>query len=409
MVLAGTGPARRVPIGAFATGTITVLTASPVRCWLSEPRADQEPNAVTSMPQSARSAQDAQPEEVVLGVDTHRDIHVAAVVTGVGSLVDTRSFAATAAGYRQMLAWARTVGGVRRAGVECTGSYGAALSRYLQAEGISVIDVNQPDRATRRRRGKTDAVDAESAARAVLSGRSASIAKTGDGLVEAMRLLKLARNSAVNAKTKAINQLRAILVGADPALRESLAGLGPGSLIRACASLDDPGEDSSEVQRTVIYTLRLLANRILELKAECYELHKRLSDMVSRHAPQLLELPGVGPDSAAALLIAAGDNPERLRNERSYAALCGVSPVEASSGNTQRRRLSRGGDRQANAALYRITMSRLRWDQRTQDYLQRRMADGKTRREAIRCLKRYIAREIFALLPAQAPAHQPAT
>jgi transposase len=358
---------------------------------------------MTSMPQSDCPAQDAFSDEVVLGVDTHRDIHVAAVVTAIGGLVATKPFAATAAGYQQMLAWARTMGVVERAGVECTGSYGAALSRYLQAEGIDVIDVNQPDRATRRRRGKTDAVDAASAARAVISGRATSIAKTGDGLVEAMRLVKLARDSAVNARTKAINQLRSILVGADPVLRESLAGLGPGSLIRACAELADPGEDASEVQRTVIYTLRLLATRIVALKAESYELHKRLSELVSRCAPQLLERPGVGPDSAAALLIAAGDNPGRLRREGSYAALCGVSPVEASSGNTRRRRLNRGGDRQANAALYRITLSRLRWDQRTQDYLQRRLSDGKTRREAIRCLKRYIARETFALLPTPEP------
>ena len=198
-------------------------------------------------------------------------------------------------------------------------------------------------------------------------------------------------------------QLRAILVGADPQLRESLAGLGPATLIRACARLADPGGDASEVDRTVIYTLRLLACRILELKAESYELHKRIRDLVTRCAPQLLQRPGVGPDSAAALLIAAGDNPARLRREGSYAALCGASPVEASSGSTQRRRLNRGGDRQANAALYRITLSRLRWDQRTQHYMQRRLSEGKTRRETIRCLKRYIAREIFALLPAQNP------
>jgi transposase len=284
---------------------------------------------VTSMPQSALPAQDAPSEEVVLGVDTHRDTHVAAVVTLAGRLAATSAFPATAAGYRRMLAWARSLGVVERAGVECTGSYGVALSRYLQGEGIAVIDVNQPDRATRRRRGKTDAVDAEAAARAVLSGRSSSIAKAGDGLVEAMRVLKLARGSAVNARTKAINQLRAILVGADPALRESLAGLGPGTLIRACASLDDPGVEASDVERAVIYTLRLLANRILELKAESYELHKRISELVTRCAPQLLERPGVGPDSAAALLIAAGDNPQRLRRESSYAALCGVSPVES--------------------------------------------------------------------------------
>jgi transposase len=359
---------------------------------------------VTSMPHTPVPAQDVPAGEVILGVDTHRDIHVAAVVTAAGRLLATRPFPATAAGYRQLLAWAQTMGAVRRAGVECTGSYGAALSRFLQAGELEVIDVNQPDKAVRRKRGKTDAVDAESAARAVISGRAASIAKTGDGMVEAMRVLKLARDSAVNARTKAINQLRAILVGADPELRESLAGLGPGMLIRACAALSDPAAEAGDAQRAVIYTLRLLANRIVALKAEAYEVHKQLSDLTARYAPQLLERPGAGPDSAAALLIAIGDNPGRLRHEGSYAALCGVSPVEASSGNTRRRRLNRGGDRQANAALYRITLSRLRWDTRTQAYLQRRLKEGKTRREIIRCIKRYIAREVFRLLRAPAPA-----
>jgi transposase len=358
---------------------------------------------VTSIPQSPASAQDSSPSDVVLGVDTHRDIHVAAVVSTLGALLDTKSFPTTAVGYRRMRTWAGSYGVVRQAGVECTGSYGAALSRYLQSAGIAVIDVNQPDRATRRKRGKTDTIDAEAAARAVLSGRATTTAKTGDGLVEAMRLLKLTRDSAVNARTKAINQLKSIIVGADPALRESLAGLGPATLIHACADLDDPGEHASAARRTVVYTLRLLANRILALKAESYELHKRLRELVTRHAPQMLDRPGVGPDSGAALLIAAGDNPERLRREASYAALCGVSPVEASSGNTQRRRLNRGGDRQANAALYRITLSRLRWDSRTQEYLQRRLSEGKTRREIIRCLKRYIAREIYGLLRTPTP------
>ena len=341
---------------------------------------------VTSIPQTASSAHDSSPGEVILGVDTHRDIHVAATVSALGALLDTKSFPTTAAGYRRMLTWARGYGSVRQAVVEGTRSYGAALSRHLQAEGVAVIDVNQPDRATRRKRGKTDTIDAEAAARAVLSGRATTVAKTGDGLVEAMRLLKITRDSAVNARTKAINQLKSIIVGADPALRESLVGLGPATLIHACADIDDPGEQASEAHRTVVYTLRLLANRILALKAESYELHKRLRALVTRRAPEMLDRPGVGPDSGAALLIAAGDNPERLRHEASYAALCGVSPVEASSGNTQRRRLNRGGDRQANAALYRITLSRLRWDPRTQNYLQRRLTEGKTRREIIRCL-----------------------
>jgi transposase len=336
--------------------------------------------------------------EVILGVDTHKDIHAAAVLTEIGTLVASKAFPATAVGYQRMVAWARSFGTVRRAGVECTGSYGAALTRHLRAHDIDVVEINQPDKSARRKRGKTDAIDAEAAARAVVSGRCTATAKTTDGPVEALRVLKMARDSAVNARTKAINQLKAILVGADPELRESLTGLGPATLIRRCAELPDPEPAADGVHQVVIFTLRTLANRIITLKAEAYALHKRMRALVAAHAPQMLERPGIGPDSAAALLIAAGDNPERLRSERSYAALCGASPVQASSGKTQRLRLNRGGDRQANAALYRIVLSRLRWDDRTQTYLQRRMNDGRTRREAIRCLKRYVAREAFHLL-----------
>jgi transposase len=364
-------------------------------------------SAAQSRPTSASSAH-AGTDEVVLGVDTHKEIHAAAVVTEIGTLLASKAFPATAIGYQRMVAWARSFGAVRRAGVECTGSYGAALTRHLRTQDIEVVEVNQPDKSTRRKRGKTDAIDAEAAARAVLSGRCTATAKTADGRVEALRVLKMARNSAVNARTKAINQLKAILVGADPELRESLTGLGPATLIRRCAELPDPGPGADGVDPIVIFTLRTLANRILALKAEAYALHKRMRALIATHAPQMLERPGIGPDSAAALLIAAGDNPERLRSERSYAALCGASPVEASSGKTQRLRLNRGGDRQANAALYRIVISRLRWDERTQAYLQRRMDEGKTRREAIRCLKRYVAREVFGLLtPARELATQP--
>ncbi|MBA3528129.1 MAG: IS110 family transposase [Propionibacteriaceae bacterium] len=335
-------------------------------------------------------------------MDTHRDMHVAAVLTVLGALVASKAFTATEAGYRQLTEWARSFGELGRAGVECTGSYGAALTRHLLAEGVQVIEVNQPDKANRRKRGKTDAVDAEAAARAVLSGRATATAKTGDGAVEALRVLKLTRDSAVNARTKAINQLKAILVNAQPALRESLAGLGPATLVNRCADLaDDPAAGTAG--QAVLCSLRLLARRIKALKAEAYELEKQIEQIVAAHTPQLLERQGVGPDSAAALLIAAGDNPERLHSEASYAALCGVSPIEASSGKTQRVRLNRGGDRQANAALYRITLSRLRWDPRTRDYIERRMRDGKTKREAIRCLKRYIAREVFALIRPDTP------
>ncbi|MET7356630.1 IS110 family transposase [Streptomyces mirabilis] len=335
-------------------------------------------------------------EEILLGVDTHKDFHAAAIVTVLGAALDGRTFPATTEGYRQLVAWARSFGVLRRAGVECTGSYGAALAHLLRAEGIEVTEVNQPDKAARRRRGKTDAVDAEAAACAVLSGRATATAKTSDGPVEALRLLKLAKGSAIKSRTQAINQLKSVLVSADAALRESLAGLSNPHLFRRCAELNDSQEDGPA--DTARHVLKLLAGRIQHLTWEIDNLNKRIAAGVEAHFPGLLDTHGVGPDSAATLLISAGDNPDRLSSEASFAALCGTSPVEASSGKTQRRRLNRGGDRQANAALYRIVLSRLRWDDRTQDYLRRRLAEGKTRREIIRCLKRYVAREIYRLI-----------
>ncbi|MFE5097524.1 IS110 family transposase [Streptomyces sp. NPDC056638] len=320
----------------------------------------------------------------------------------LGAALDGRSFPATALGYRQLVAWARSFGVVRRAGVECTGSYGAALARHLHAEGIEVTEVNQPDKAARRRHGKTDAVDAEAAARAVLSGRATATAKTSDGPVEMLRLFKLAKGSAIKSRTQAINQLKSVLVCADSALREALASLTNPHLIKRCAALE--ALDATGPATAARHTLRLLARRIQHLTEEIDDLNQRIAEAVKASTPGLLDVRGVGPDSAAALLIAAGDNPERLTSEASFAALCGTSPVEASSGKTQRRRLNRGGDRQANAALYRIVLSRLRWDDRTRNYLQRRLAEGKTRREVIRCLKRYIAREVYRLIATPNPA-----
>lgn len=362
---------------------------------------------MTSMPQTPEPNQPGAPEqEVVLGVDTHKDAHVAVVLSFLGARLGGKTFPATAAGYRQLLDWARTFGPLRRAGVECTGSYGAALARHVRAVGIEVLEVNQPDKATRRRRGKTDTIDAESAARAVLSGRAGATAKTGDGPVEMARMFRLAKASAVKARTQAINQLRSVLVTADPALRESLAGLGPKTLIRRCAELT-PVAPTTDVTTAAVHTLRVLAGRILRLSEEVGELEQLLTMVIRSHTPRLLERVGIGPDSAAALLITAGDNPDRMGGEASFAALCGVSPVEKSSGKTERRRLNYGGDRQANAALYRIVLTRLRWDPATRAYLDRRIREGKTRREAIRCLKRYVAREVYPLLrPTPAAVHQ---
>ena len=354
---------------------------------------------MSSMPQPTQDDQDDNAAgEVVLGVDTHKDVHAAAVINPLGVLLSSETFPATATGYQALLAWAGRFGPVRRAGVECTGSYGAALARHLRTAGVEVIEVNAPDKATRRRRGKTDTLDAEAAARAVLSGRASATAKAGDGPVEMLRMFKLAKASAVKARTQTINQLKAVLVAADPELREALCGLSNPLLIRRCTQLevDTPCDTTS----AAVYTLRLLARRILALTEEIRDLKHQITAAVTSHSSTLLTRRGIGPDNAAALLIAAGDNPDRLRSEASFAALCGVSPLEASSGRTSRRRLNRGGDRQANSALYRITLSRLRWDARTRDYLTRRITEGKTRREAIRCLKRYIAREIYQIITA---------
>lgn len=329
----------------------------------------------------------------MLGVDTHKHVHVGAVITLIGGLIETQSFPTTREGYEQLLSWAESFGSLRRAGIECTGSYGAGLARHLQAHGISVVEVNQPDKAARRRHGKTDMVDAEAAARAVLSGRATSVAKTSDGAVEMLRVFKMAKNSGIKSRTQAINQLKSLIVTADSSMRESFDGLTTKQLVRRCARLNE--SRYSGTVAAVRHTLRLLAKRIQHLTEEIDDLTARITLAVEDSAPGMLQIHCVGPDSAAVLLIAAGDNPDRLATEASFAALCGTNPTEVSSGQTQRRRLNRGGDRQANAALYRIVITRLRWDPRTQDYLARRLTEGKTRREAIRCLKRYVAREIF--------------
>ncbi|WP_331728490.1 transposase [Streptomyces sp. NBC_01176] len=213
-------------------------------------------------------------EDILLGVDTHKDVHAAAVITTLGAALDGRSFPATAEGYRQLLSWACSFGMLRRAGVECTGSYGAALTRHLQAEGIEVTEVNQPDKAARRRHGKTDAIDAEAAACAVLSGRATAAAKTSDGPVEMLRLFKLAKGSAIKSRTQAINQFKNVLVCADAELRESLAGLSNPKLFQRCALLAE--SEVSGPAGAARHTLRLLARRIQHLTEEINDLNKRI-------------------------------------------------------------------------------------------------------------------------------------
>ena len=289
--------------------------------------------------------------------------------------------------------------------MEGTGSYGAGLLRFLAASGQRVLEVNRPDRATRRRLGKSDPVDAAAAARTVQAGEATGVPKAQNGTVEMVRSLRVARQTAVKARTQAVNAIKALLVNAPAELRERLDGLSTTRLVRHAAALD-PGEVATPTAACML-AVRSLAARYQQLGAEILVLTRELDRLTLRHAPALRAVLGVGPEVAAELLVCAGDNPARLHSEAAFAALCGTSPVEASSGKTRRHRLNRGGDRHANAALHRIVIVRLRWHQPTRDYVARRTAQGKTKKEILRCLKRYIAREVFTVLRQLAQQDQP--
>ena len=338
------------------------------------------------------------------GVDTHRDEHVAAALDGVGGLLGTASFPTTTAGYCALLAWLRTFGEISSIGVEGTGSYGAALARHLSAAGVQVLEVSRPNRQVRRRYGKSDVVDAIAAARAVLSGEATGTPKTHDGPVEALRALKALHRSANKARTQAINQIRAVLVTAPDELRARLRDLPRGELLRTCTAFRVAADDDS-LAGIIRLTLRELAARVAFLDTQIKHAVVRLKRITEQFAPSLVAMYGVGPDTASTLLLTAGDNPDRLRSERSFASLTGSCPVPATSGLIKKRyRLNRGGDRQANAALWRIAMVRLSNDPATRAYVQRRQTEGKTKTEAMRCLKRYIAREVYNALPKSALA-----
>jgi transposase len=341
--------------------------------------------------------------KVTGGVDTHGETHHAAVVDEVGRQLADREFPTTPRGYRALLVWLASFGMLMRVGVEGTGAYGAALSRYLHSQGVQVVEVDRPDRKARRAKGKSDPIDAYAAALAALSGRATGSPKSRDGRVEAIRALRLTRRSAVKARTQTINQLRALIVTGPTELRQQLRDLTGGILIDTCARMRPTGDLADPIQATKA-ALRRLARRHQQLSAEIRELDAELAPLVTTTAPALLALPGVGIEVAGQLLVTAGDNPERLRSEAAFAHLCGVAPIPASSGRTDRHRLNRGGDRAANTALHTIAMSRLRWDPRTRAYLARRRQEGLTKREAMRCLKRYIAREVYRKL-INAPNH----
>jgi len=342
-------------------------------------------------------------EGLVLGVDTHKDVHVGVVLDHLGRRVAVRDFPASDEGNAQIVAWLDGLGRLAAAGVEGTGSYGYRLARLLTEHGIAVREVNCPDRSRRRRRGKSDPVDAENAARAVLAGDATAIPKDRRGWVGELRLLLVTRTSAVKARTQASNQARAFLLDGDDQLRGQLHRLRSKHFARGCAEL----APASALHRA----MAALGRRWLLLDQEARELEAEIVALVGAHAPALLARPGVGGVTAAQLLVTAGANPERLHGHPALAALCGASPVEASSGRTIRHRLNRGGDRAANHALWAIANVRMIYDPRTREYVAKRTATGNNRREIMRILKRYIVRELFPLIiaalhpAAGSPAH----
>ena len=338
------------------------------------------------------------PDAVVGGVDTHVDVHVAAAVSHVGGVLGVEPFATTRTGYRQLVSWLRSFGELTLVGVEGTGSYGVGLSRYLRRAGIDVVEVDRPNRQMRHRQGKSDPVDAVAAARAALSGTAKGLPKSRDGNVEAIRVLMIARRSAVDTRIETLNQLRHLVFTASPQIRRQFTGLTAISLANTAAALR-PRQGDDPVRYTTLVTIRALGRRVQYLREETRRLNRLLRPLIRQTAPGLLEVFGVGFDTAGKLLVAAGDNPERIRTEAAFAHLCGVAPIPASSGKTIRHRLNRGGNRQANSALYHIIITRMRHDPATRDYVARRLTEGKTMGEIARILKRYAAREVFKHLP----------
>jgi transposase len=346
---------------------------------------------------------DKEEVRVVVGVDTHADTHHVAVVTGHGRPLADREFVATGDGYRKIIAFARSYGEIAAAGVECTGSYGAGLTKVLRSEGLTVVDVNRPNRQQRRLQGKSDPLDAYQAAQAVLAERCTAVPKDKDGPVECMRLLRASRSSAMKARTAAINQIKDLMVSAPEGIRAKYRGMVTSAMITTMARSKPAGHLADPVHVTA-WTLKKLARRYQSLTEEIAEADSALKEILDAYAPLLCDLPGVSVEVASQLLVTMGDNLERVGNEAQFAALAGVAPIPASPGKTSRHRLSRGGGRNANKALHHVVLVRMGSDARTKEYVTKRTLEGKGKREIMRCLKRYVARELYRQIMNPAPA-----
>lgn len=335
---------------------------------------------------------------IVIGVDTHQRTHHAVILDTAGGTLAGREFPVTTAGYQGMLDWAAEHGLIDRFGVESTGSYGAGLTRHLLLAGVEVIEVNRPDKSVRSRDGKSDPIDAEAAARAVLSGRATARPKVTTGVIESIRMLLVARDSAVKARTTAISQLRDIVTTAPEEIHDVLIEVTGKTRVRKAAALRPDMTRVTDPVQAAKLAVRTLARRIQALTSEADDAEKILARLVADTVPTLIARPQIGTLTAAQLAVTAGENLDRFRSEAAFAKLTGAAPLPASSGKTRRMRLNRGGDRQANRALYLIAIGRLQNHPATQAYAARRAAEGLSRRDIIRCLKRIIARETYNTL-----------
>jgi transposase len=334
--------------------------------------------------------------DYVIGVDPHRDSHALAIVeVRSGEALIETSVAADGAGYAAALALTDAHAAGRRAfAVEGAGSYGAGLARFLADRGETVFEVGRLQRE-RRSGGKTDALDAVRAARSVLGSKRPAQPRA-KGEREALRALMAARDGAVTAKTAALSQLRDLLVTAPEPLRAELRPLSRARLLAHLAVTRPDRRHDPELRGTHL-ALKAVARRIRQLATEERELEREIEKLTRRLAPQLLDEPGIGPLSAAQVVL-AWSHPGRIHSEAAFARLAGTAPIPASSGQTIRYRLDRSGDRQLNRALHQIIVTRRRIHAPTIDYIERRTSEGKTRREATRCLKRYLARSLYRLL-----------
>lgn len=347
---------------------------------------------------SAAPAPAKAPAPVVVGVDTHQLTHHCAVIAADGRRLGEQGFEACAAGYKELVAWAASFGTIGGVGVESTGSYGAGLARHLLLAGLDVYEVSRPEKTSRAKHGKSDPVDAYSAAEQVRTGRASGRVKVTTGAVESLRMLKVPRDGAVRDRTRAYSQLRDLITSAPSVIRDELLMLtGKQRVARVIAWRPDETRLDVPVQ-SAKYAMRALARRIRVLDQEIEAVDRQIARLVAATAPSLLAMRQVGPQSAAQLIITAGQNVERMTSEAAFAKLAGVAPLPASSGKTNRHRLNRGGDRQANCALYMITVGRMKDHPETLAYVERRRAQGMSNPEIIRCLKRHLARSIYRAL-----------